>query len=70
MEIPYQKIPHEILINMIREFIMREGTDYTHRDISIEEKIEQVLKQIKDGRVVITFDAETESFTIISKNQT
>ena len=42
MEIPYQKIPHEILINMIREFIMREGTDYTHRDISIEEKIEQV----------------------------
>ena len=70
MEIPYQKIPNEILINMIREFIMREGTDYTHRDISIEEKIEQVLKQIKDGRVVITFDAETESFTIIPKNQT
>jgi uncharacterized protein len=70
MEIPYQKIPHEILINMIREFIMREGTDYTHRDISIEEKIEQVLKQIKDGRVVITFDTETESFTIIPKNQT
>ena len=70
MEIPYQKIPNEILINMIREFIMREGTDYTHRDINIEEKIEQVLKQIKDGRVVITFDAETESFTIIPKNQT
>ena len=26
---------------------MREGTDYTHRDITIEEKNEQVLKQIK-----------------------
>ena len=68
MEIPYQKIPHELLINMIREFVMREGTDYTHRDISIEEKIEQVLKQIKQGRVVISFDAETESFTILPKS--
>ena len=67
MEIPYEKIPHELLINMIREFVMREGTDYTHRDITIEEKIEQVLKQIKKGQVVITFDAETESFTLRSK---
>ena len=67
MEIPYEKIPHELLINMIREFVMREGTDYTHRDITIEEKIEQVLKQIKRGQVVITFDAETESFTLRSK---
>ena len=68
MEIPYQKIPHDLLINMIREFVMREGTDYTHRDILIEEKIEQVLKQIKQGRVVITFDAETETFTILPKS--
>ena len=67
MEIPYEKIPHDLLINMIREFVMREGTDYTHRDITIEEKIEQVLKQIKSGRVVVTFDAETESFTLRSK---
>ena len=67
MEIPYEKIPHDLLINMIREFVMREGTDYTHRDINIEEKIEQVLKQIKRGHVVVTFDAETESFTLRTK---
>ena len=67
MEIPYQKIPHDLLINMIREFVMREGTDYTHRDITMEEKIDQVLKQIKRGSVVITFDAETESFTLRTK---
>ena len=67
MEIPYEKIPHDLLINMIRELVMREGTDYTHRDITIEEKIEQVLKQIQRGHVVITFDAETESFTLRSK---
>ena len=67
MEIPYEKIPNDLLINMIREFVMREGTDYTHRDITIEEKIEQVLKQIKRGQVVITFDAETESFTLRTK---
>ena len=67
MEIPYEKIPYDLLINMIREFVMREGTEYTHRDITIEEKIEQVLNQIKRGHVVITFDAETESFTLRTK---
>ena len=67
MKIPYEKIPHDLLINMIREFVMREGTDYTHRDITIDEKIEQVLKQIRRGLVIITFDSETESFTLRSK---
>ena len=67
MEIPYQRIPQETLINLIREFIMREGTDYTHRDISIDEKIEQVLQQIKTGRVGITFDMESNSFTLQKK---
>ena len=40
MVIPYQKLQHETLLNLIKEFVMREGTDYTHNDYSIEMKIE------------------------------
>ena len=69
MEIPYKRIPHETLINMIREFVMREGTDYTHRDIPIDIKIQQVFQQIKTGKVVITFDVESNSFSLQKKSR-
>tara|TARA_B100000683_G_C12373852_1_gene508332 strand:- start:725 stop:946 length:222 start_codon:yes stop_codon:yes gene_type:complete len=65
MVIPYQKLQHETLINLIKEFVMREGTDYTHNDYSIDMKIESVLKQIKNGQAKIVFDDEEQTFNII-----
>ena len=65
MVIPYQKLQHETLINIIREFVMREGTDYTHKDYSIEIKVDSVLKQLKEGRAQIVFDSEEKTFNII-----
>ena len=69
MVIPYQKLQHETLINLIKEFVMREGTDYTHSDYSIEMKIESVLKQLKNGRAQIVFDDEEQTFNIIVSEQ-
>ena len=69
MVIPYQKLQHETLINLIKEFVMREGTDYTHNDYSIEMKIESVLKQLNDGRAQIVFDEEAQTFNIIVSDQ-
>ena len=65
MVIPYQKLQHSTLLNLIQEFIMREGTDYGHGEYSIEEKITQVLQQLKEGTVQIVFDSEDQSFNIV-----
>jgi uncharacterized protein len=65
MVIPYQKLQHETLVNLIKEFVMREGTDYAHQDYTIEQKIEAVLRQLKDGYARIVFDEEEQSFNII-----
>ena len=64
MEIPYQDLNPQTLRTLIETFVMREGTDYGHRDHSIDSKVDQVLKQLKRKEVVILFDPETESFTI------
>ena len=69
MVIPYQKLQHETLINLIKEFVMREGTDYTHNDYSIETKIDSVLKQLKSGQAMIVFDEEEQTFNIIVSEQ-
>ena len=65
MVIPYQKLQEETLLNLIQEFIMREGTDYGHGEYSIEDKIKQVLQQLKEGKVQIVFDNEDQSFNIV-----
>ena len=65
MEIPWERIPAETLRNMAEDYILREGTDYGQKDFSIEEKIRQVLGQLKRKEAVIVFDPETESFNIL-----
>lgn len=68
MEIPYQKIPQELLIRLIESFVMREGTDYGHSDYSLPDKVEKVMMQLRQKKVIVTFDQETETFNIVPKH--
>ena len=66
MDIPWQQIQTDTLRRLIESFVTREGTDYGHKDYSIGEKVDQVLKQIQRGEAKITYDSDTESCNIIS----
>lgn len=47
MIIPWQDIAPETLENLIREFVLREGTDYGAVEISLQNKIDQVKTQLE-----------------------
>ena len=66
MDIPWKQIQPDTLRRLIESFITREGTDYGQKEYSLEEKVEQVLGQIKRGEAKITYDSDTESCNIIS----
>ena len=68
IEIPPHKIPVDLLESIIEEFINRDGTDYGDRDVSLSEKIECARTKISRGEVVLTFDQETESCNLLTKN--
>lgn len=55
MIIPWQQIAQETLDNLIREFVLREGTDYGDVEVSLEEKIDQVRAQLQSGQAVIVY---------------
>lgn len=69
MLIPYQDLDLDTLHNLIEYFILREGTDYGEQEISLPEKTEKVLQQLKQGSVVILYSELSESVTLIHKNQ-
>ena len=64
MIIPHQELDKHTLQNLIKEFVLREGTDYGETEVSLETKVNQVLEQIKSGKLVITYSEEYESVDI------
>jgi uncharacterized protein YheU (UPF0270 family) len=67
--IPVEKINATTLDNLIEAFITREGTDYGANEVSLEEKVRQIKRQLRIGDIVVVFDAVSESANIMSKLQ-
>ncbi|MGR5139726.1 YheU family protein [Vibrio jasicida] len=64
MVIPWQDIAPETLENLIREFVLREGTDYGSVEVSLQSKIDQVKYQLEKGEALIVFSELYETVDI------
>lgn len=67
IEIPLDRLSPELLSGIVEEFIQREGTDYGVNEVSLDDKIQQVKRQIERGDVVITFDQQTETCNLLTR---
>lgn len=59
MIIPHTQLSPEALQAIIEEFITREGTIYGEYDYSMDEMVTQVIAQLTEGSVHISFDEES-----------
>jgi uncharacterized protein len=50
---------------VIESFVLREGTDYGEHETSLEDKVAQVLSQLRRGEAHIAFDPATESVNLV-----
>jgi len=50
---------------VVESFVLREGTDYGVHETSLEEKVGQVLIQLRRGEAHVTFDPATESINVV-----
>ena len=64
VKIPVASLSSEALRGVVQAFVLREGTDYGHRDYSLEEKCRAVERQLKNGRAEIWFDPGSQSTEI------
>jgi uncharacterized protein len=53
---------------VIESFVLREGTDYAVHETALEDKVAQVLIQLRRGEAHITFDPATESINVVVTN--
>jgi uncharacterized protein len=62
--VPHTALRADVLRSVIEAFVLREGTDYGERELSLESKVARVTRQLERGEVQIVFDPETDSVDI------
>ncbi|GLQ73332.1 hypothetical protein CW749_06425 [Vibrio sp. vnigr-6D03] len=64
MIVPWEQIETDTLTNLIKEFVLREGTDYGASEISLNEKVDHVRAQLQSGQAVVVFSELHETVDI------
>ena len=68
MIIPWQDLSPDTLDNLIESFVFREGTDYGEHERSLEQKVNDVKRQLKSGDVVLVWSELHETVNIMPRN--
>ena len=65
VEVPHGDLSEDALRGVVESFVLREGTDYGERDVSYENKVAQVIRQLERGEARILFDPVSETVNIV-----
>ena len=63
--IPYRELSEDALRGVLESFVLREGTEYGERDVSLDQKVAQVTRQLQRGEAQIVFDPGTGTVDIV-----
>ena len=64
-----ENLSESALSGLIEEFVTRDGTDYGRDELSLQHKVERVRQQLARGEVVIVFDEDSESVSLMTQEQ-
>ena len=64
IKVPPESLSAQALRGIVEAFVLREGTDYGHRDFTLQEKCEGVVRQLAIGEAEIWFDPATGTIDI------
>jgi hypothetical protein len=57
------------LSGLVEEFATRDGTDYGASEVSLMDKVLQLRRQLGRGEIVIVFDEQTQSVSLMTQEQ-
>lgn len=65
LEIPYTLINPDTLQRMIQEFVSRDGSDWAEIGCTLEDKVEQVLAQLRSKKIKVVFDLRSQTANFV-----
>lgn len=65
IDVPLDRIHPDTLRNMVEEFVTREWSDLSDSGYTLDEKVNQVMQQLKDKKAKIVFDLGAQTCNIV-----
>ena len=65
MIIPHHQLDRETLQNLLEEYATRDGTDYGEREVSLDDKVASLRRQLESKDIVIWFEPGEETVNLI-----
>ncbi len=67
--VPAQRLQVDVLQALLEEYASRDGTDYGERECSLEEKVAQLLRQLRTDELQILYDVDSEQWDLLPRAQ-
>jgi len=67
INIDYRHLNPDTLDNVLREIVLREGTEYGECEIPLEVKVEQLMQALMSDKATIAYDAAYNFFDVIAQ---
>ncbi|MEH6384036.1 MAG: YheU family protein [Colwellia sp.] len=69
MIIPYKDLEPDTLTGIIREFVLREGTEYGEADVPLSAKVADVKAQLANGSAFLVYSELHDTVNILPIDQ-
>jgi uncharacterized protein YheU (UPF0270 family) len=67
--VPAQRLQGDVLQALLEEYASRDGTDYGERECTLEEKVAQLLRQLRTDELQILYDVDSEQWDLLPRAQ-
>lgn len=65
IDVPHERLEPETLRSLIEEFVTRDGADWGDAGGTLEEKVGQVMQQLRSRKVKIVFELNSQTANIV-----
>lgn len=67
--VPFQRLETDVLQALLEDYSTRDGTDYGERELTTQEKVERLQRQLSAGDLQILYDADSEQWDLVPEAQ-
>jgi len=69
LRIPLERVDADVLQAMLEDYASRDGTDYGERELSLGEKVSNLMRQLDKGSLAIVYDLASEQWDLLSEER-
>ncbi len=66
VRVPPGQLSPDALEGLLEEFVSRDGTDYGERELSLDEKRDNLHQALKRGDIAILYDLDSEHWDFVA----